>query len=348
MKNHSVGHWRPRLLLLLITLTICAAAIELMPRYVPALAKLRPLPHTYVGDHQNQPSSMLVVDPVTGWRLRPHVRRALGTVMFTNTYATNAQGFRTSIDAEALEGRRPIVLVGDSFTFGVGVELEETFGSLVDQALDRTDVYNLAMPGFGLDQMWLSLRHQALPLRPSLVIVCFISESFPRSLDAYRMTEGWNKPAFKLVRGQLVAKTPVDRPGPLGRFLENNSVLWRVGVLASRSLGQFWPHGESWALNSALLRQMQADARAQGAPLMFVFVPTYYWRSFPAAIRYLRELGADVLDLSEQPGLDFETMYYPGDGHLTAAGHRWVADVLLRRIRERHSDLAQPGQTTAR
>ena len=54
------------------------------------------------------------------------------------------------------------------------------------------------MPGFGLDQMWMSVRHQALPMNPTLIIMGFIDQDLDRSLTAYRHGEGFNKPTFEM------------------------------------------------------------------------------------------------------------------------------------------------------
>jgi hypothetical protein len=55
-------------------------------------------------------------------------------------------------------------------------------------------VDNMGIPGFGLDQIWLTVRTQALPLHPRLVAVAFISADLTRSQEAYRPIEGSNKP----------------------------------------------------------------------------------------------------------------------------------------------------------
>ena len=120
---------------------------------------------------------------------------------------------------------------------------------------------------------------------------------------------------------------------------ERHSVVWRASTLASRALAQSWPHGEEWKLNVAILRELRNAAAQRQVPVLFVLIPTYHWQSFPALARHLRETGADVVDLSQEPGLDMSRMYYPGDGHLNAAGHQWVSEVLVRRIRSKYPQL---------
>jgi hypothetical protein len=334
------GRWLSQALLLLVPTAFTIGIIETIPRFVPQLAKFRPLPRIYVGDRANRPSDTMAADPVTGWRMRPHLILRRGGEAIEATYATNSSGFRSSEEFDPADPRQHIVLAGDSFTFGVGVEFDDTFGARLDTALENAVVYNLGMPGFGLDQIALSVKHQALPLNPSLIIVTFISESFPRSLDAYRLPEGWNKPAFKVVEGQLVRKGKADRPGPVAGFLERHSVFWRAGTLASRAAAQRWPHGESWELNTAILRDIDDTLSRAGIPVLFVFMPTYYWPSFPAAAKFISDqLRADFIDLGKAPGFNQSAMYYPGDGHMNASGHAWVAQTLLAWIREHRRSL---------
>lgn len=71
----------------------------------------------------------------------------------TATYQSNSQGFRSSREFdENFDGRR-IAFLGDSFTFGWGVEENETFAALLESKLEHTRSYNFGIRGFGVDQM---------------------------------------------------------------------------------------------------------------------------------------------------------------------------------------------------
>ena len=134
----------------------------------------------------------------------------------STVYHASTEGFRiadVSGDHSAVQPGR-IALVGDSFTFGVGVEYVRTFAGRLAASLPATEVDNYSMIGFGLDQMWMTLRSFALPRRSGLVIVAFIDDDFDRSLTAYRNFEGMNKPKFILDADQLRRATRDDRPGP--------------------------------------------------------------------------------------------------------------------------------------
>jgi hypothetical protein len=314
--------------ILVVASTILSVALaESLLRFNPLL---RPLPHTYIGEYANRPSRTFDVDPVTGWRMRPHLNRGL--------YQSNAQGFRGNSDFDALETKKKIVLAGDSFTFGYGVELRQTFGAIVESRIRDDVVYNLAMPGFGLDQIWLSVQSQALPLKPNLVIVAFISADFTRSQEAYRITEGFNKPVFKLVDGSLVPKTSQDRPNFLVRLVQDHSSLWRAGDLAARSVAHRIAFGEWWSLNAAILDAIRNDCRKSGVPVLFVCLPTKQWLHFPALRSYMERAGANYVDVTQTNPFRADA-FIPGDDHLNAKGHQYVAEAVLTWIHQNMPEL---------
>ena len=312
--------------------------VETIPRVSP---KLRPLPRTYVGEYANRSGGMFIADPAIGWKMQPNTQQQVVTEDFRILYRANAQGFRSAHDFDAVQPLARVAVVGDSFSFGVGVAYEQTFSVVLDEKLQQAIVYNFAIPGFALDQMWLSARHYALLYKPSLLIVCLIRKSFDRSQEAYRLPEGWNKPTFHLVHGALVQKTAADRPGALIRFLQHYSVIWRLSRLGSRTIAQHLPYSEWWHLNIAILQQIRADANMQRMPVLFVLIPTYYEPRFPALNAYMKQQGLRFIDLSEAQGFDRQTMYYPHDGHLNAAGHQWIAEKLYAWIRSNVSFLVQ-------
>lgn len=325
----------PRRLLLLVASTVAALVMaEMAVRFFP---DFQPRPRLSVGELQDRPQPHFVSDPVTGWRMRPSHQFLLNTHDYRTTYSSNAQGFRRNSDFGPAERRRKIALIGDSFAFGLGVQYEETYGALIESALPGTVVYNLAMPAFGLDQIWFSVRHHALPLRPDLVIVAFISDDFTRSQSAHTML---NKPSFKLVDGRLVSRTAEDRPNALVRFLEHHSHLWMAGRLGSIWLAYRVPFGEWWFLNEAILDALRADCRGSGTPVLFLYHPSKAWRPVPTLRGYMARVGANFIDLTDQQPSAPGGIFFPRDMHLTPQGHRFVADAVLRWIRTNMPELS--------
>ncbi len=305
---------------------ISLAMGELILRCFPAFD---PQPRSYVGEETDRPTANFEADPVIGWKLRPGHTFVVDTAEYHLAYRSNAQGFRGEEMPEAPAASRTIALVGDSFAFGQGVPLDQTFGALLESGLPGTEVHNLAMPGFGMDQIWMSVKSVALPMRPDLVIVAFISEDFTRSLNAYRPDVGLNKPTFRLVDGVLRRKTPADRPRALVRLLERRSRLWAGARQASRLLAHRLAIGEWWELNRAILDAIRADCRDAGARVLFVYLPTREIRTFPALQEYMQQAAADFVDLGNQPFSPPRVLHYPQDGHPNPEGHRFVSEALL-------------------
>jgi hypothetical protein len=289
---------------------------------------LRPLPRTYVGEYENAHRRTIVADPVLGWKMRPGLQEdiGLGVVQY------NAQGFRALSDFDPNQPCQRIAFAGDSFTFGMEVRYEKTFPALTGAGLAGSCADNLGIPGFGLDQIWLTLRTYALPLHPRLVVVAFISGDFARSEEAFNRMQNLNKPTFKLAHGRLVPETAEDRPNFLVRFLQHHSSLWRVARLADRTLAHYYPYGEWWNLNAAILDAIRDDCRRAGVPVLFVYIPTDEWGAFPSLRKYMARCGANFVDLSQgefelTPEMYFNRGY--GNRHLNDKGHRQVANAVL-------------------
>ncbi|MEO1085751.1 MAG: hypothetical protein AAFY88_16040, partial [Acidobacteriota bacterium] len=124
-----VGHWKwaaaiwrrqwPQVALLAFSLLISAAFAEVAIRLLrPELAQ-RPFERLASATlhHVNAPN-----------------RSSLG--MGNQRVVTNGDGFRSAYDREAfLEFPQRIVLLGDSYTFGLGVAADETVGSVLESRL---------------------------------------------------------------------------------------------------------------------------------------------------------------------------------------------------------------------
>lgn len=328
-RNSGNHRLRVKLLLLLGSAAFTLILGEIVMRFF--CTKFGADAPIFVHDHHGRYAKQLVADPATGWRLRPSLPGF-----------SNAEGFRGTADFDPSDKRKKIILVGDSITFGSGVPYEDTFGAILESQLGGSAVvWNMSMPGFAIDQMWQSVRTQALPLKPNLVIVGFVVSDLARSLVDYRPSEGFYKPTFKLVGDRLVPRAAQDRPGLLVRSLQAHSCLWRLGTLALRWLALRVPVSEWWVLNEAILDAIRVDCRADRVPVVFVYLPTRERRHFPTLRSYMKRVGANFIDLTEEDFSALPDVYRPVDGHLTPKGHRYVADALLRWIQNNMPELSE-------
>jgi len=92
------------------------------------------------------------------------------------TIDTNRYGFRGP-DWDLSPERKNVVILGDSFAFGWGVQWEETIGQILERELQKSDfsyqVINLAIPGWDADRIIQSLELYKDVLNPVAIVYVF-------------------------------------------------------------------------------------------------------------------------------------------------------------------------------
>ena len=121
------------------------------------------------------------------------------------------------------EGRSAVVVLGDSFTFGLGVPAEEAFAQRLDRALGAR-VYNAGIPGYGMFEERHMLADLATVVTPAAVVVgLYQGNDFADNASAARRPVAPAEPAEP---GSLSGPAPRD---PLARLLDNvrRAAWWR-------------------------------------------------------------------------------------------------------------------------
>jgi lysophospholipase L1-like esterase len=121
-------------------------------------------------------------DPDLMWALLPNVVNGEQSLQFSGktrswTFSTNAEGLRQG-PLGPKGDRRRILCVGDSRTFGLGVDDGATWPAQLQQALDarhpgRFEVVNAGVSGYTARQGLRFLELRADALRPDMVIAAF-------------------------------------------------------------------------------------------------------------------------------------------------------------------------------
>ena len=102
-------------------------------------------------------------DPVLGYRPAPNASfdatvAVDDEILFQVTYDNDEHGYRRQPPARATSPARSVLCFGCSFTYGWGLENEETYPWLLQEALGADwQVHNLAFNGYGPQQMLASL-----------------------------------------------------------------------------------------------------------------------------------------------------------------------------------------------
>ena len=312
---------RRKLILLFVTTVVGLAACEVGLR----LLKLAPPTlRAYVGEFENDPKPNFVIDPVTGWRARPNHEFAWTIEGREVVYRSDSRGRRIG-EETAAEPSGTLLAAGDSFSFGIGVTHEESFAARIADQLGGWKLENIAMPGYGLDQVWLSIREALEEETPDLVLVGLYPKDFDRSLTAFRELERLNKPLYRLAGGELIRQGEADRPSGMVLWLERSVRLVSAYQSADRRLGWKLGIGGWWNLNRAFLDAIRADCEQAGCPVLFLFLPSNRWQRFPALEEYMESCGANFVNPIQVNPSRPDGAYFQSDPHFTTKGHALIA-----------------------
>jgi hypothetical protein len=176
---------------------------------------------------------------------------------------------RREYPLEPGEGLR-IVALGDSFTFGQCVADDESFAAQLERRIAPGEVLNLAVHGYGHDQMLLRLRRDGLPYAPDLVLLGFFNADVERNQLSFR---DYAKPHFRLSGGRLVLENvPVPSPEEFAARFHLRTANYARMLRDTLFEGRLERRNKR--RTEAILRAMAAESRAAGARLVLVYLPS--------------------------------------------------------------------------
>jgi len=149
-----------------------------------------------------------------GWRLTPSWKGRHTHHDFDVRYSVNSYGFRGCPATPAKSNSSMFAVVGDSFTFGLGVNDEETFVCLLNTRKPGSNTYlNFGIPGFSTDQELLLIKEWVFPFAPDriLLVVYLGNDLFDNQLP-FPLQADHAKPYFELTPDGLILK---NAPVPL-------------------------------------------------------------------------------------------------------------------------------------
>ena len=274
----------------------------------------------------------LVFDSELGWRMIPGVEKIGRFWSGSKPARVNSHGWRDAERTyENASGKRRMVVVGDSFTFGVGVDASERFTEVLESLVPELEVINLGMNAIGTDQELLVLEKEGLRYGPRLVL-CELFEGNDFTDVGYLRNGYLPKPWFHLENGALV-EVPPERTwdvtlrecgylGELAYRLVQRKTRYRVEAPE-------WLERDTTPLVEALLLRMNASAARAGARFLVLLVRVPGLAQADALLPALGKAGIPVIDTGPRIEVPSERsrLYLP-DGHWSPAGHRVVAEML--------------------
>lgn len=266
-----------------------------------------------------------------GWRHAPGYRgRLVREGVFEHRVEISAEGLRQADVDHQLAFPRRLLVLGDSYTFGLGVEEHEAYPARLAEHLNRhgIGVINGGQTGYCVDQELTWARHLLPRVEPHAVLVAlFLSNDLPDDLFAlHRDVEVVD--GYRLSANRLLPGPPVDA-------LRTHSYLW-MNLRGRMKLLQFRLRRRRYhrmvkespervvAASMRPLAELRDLCARRGAELYTTTIPSRRGelpldQRFAAA---LSEHGIPHLDLA---GALREEHHFDGDDHWNPEGHRTAA-----------------------
>jgi len=251
---------------------------------------------------------------------------------FSNTYRVNRAGLR---DDEASLDHPEIIITGDSFAMGWGVEQEETYAQLLERRTGLR-VLNAAISSYGTAREMLALRR--IPTdRLRFLIIQYCGNDQEENLSFYLNGNRLNTMSEDQYR-HYAALDARDKSYAPGKYLKMQ-IEKRVKERERKKSQASKPAGPD-EVDLFINAVTQSGVNLQKVQLIVFTMNGRIAddnRAFPAALKkkiaggnypdYIRRMI--VLDLSDVLN---ERNFYVLDDHMNRSGHEIVADVLYQTL----------------
>ena len=293
-----------------------------------------------------------VYDDLLGWAHRPGQHGRFVHRDFSVEVRISSQGLRDAEYPYERTSRKRMLVLGDSYGWGFGVEHDEIFSEILERRHPDWEIINASVSGYGTDQQLLYLDRRGRRFAPDAVLLLFNNSDFENNSSAVQYWH--NKPFFALDGERVALKNhPVPRPTlkqRLDRFFMGKTYLlsrlyrptlgrhlgwWQVGDRID--LGPYDSVEYKELMTERLLGEIDDRCREMEARFVLVSSPL-----LPEAREVLevwsRRTGVPHLALEASflaAGREL-ALKFPHDRHWNASGHAIAAGAIeeyLRSIR---------------
>lgn len=210
-----------------------------------------------------------------------------------------------------------IVLLGDSFAFGWGVEEEKIFARVMERVLNekhagrlRFEVLNLGVPGYSTFQEVARFKELGLDFDPDAVLVYFVQNDF----------------------GFPFYVPDTQRTGGLLSAVSFAKLSWRRADPAIEKQKQTLVRSDP----NASIKELSELCDSRGIKLSIAFNPRSEWKEDRRRLPVLREkphirsfgLSREIARLISERKLETKELQLPDDPHPSAAKHQLLGELL--------------------
>jgi len=254
-------------------------------------------------------------------------------------YTINSDGFRgRDISRKKNSNVKRILFLGDSYTFGWGINDNETYPKQLEAILNNgnhnmvVESVNLGVPGYNTVQEYGVLIKKPGLYKPNMVVLGYVmNDAEPQwsvvedPKKRYKYAKIW---VLETIKAHLN-----------DWFFPNDSFFtFYIHRHRSKYLDGFHPDSPKWKESRDALQKIAFFCKSHKLPLLVIIMPDFnrnFDSSYPytpiheQVSRWCYELNADVIDLFPYfMGDDHEVYRVKGDGHPNAKAHKEIAELL--------------------
>jgi len=282
-------------------------------------------------------------DALLGWKHKPYQIGSFHHFDFSVTVSNNSQGLRDKEYSIARTEKKRLLILGDSFGWGFGVEVSQRFSELMEARHQDWEIINASVSGYSTGQQLLYLKNFGIDYRPDVILLLFSQNDFEEN---FRLRRYWqNSPKLTVENGQLVyPKGKVPKPSMKQKF--EKLVFGRTYFFARlyKMINRYFKPQrlggkrvskderlshmkKAGPLMGALLLELNSVASDHDSKLVVISIPMSDYRK-----KMLREM-LESLDIPYLP-LDKAFMNseqrttFKHDAHWNQEGHKVAADAI--------------------
>ena len=178
-------------------------------------------------DDSDERNLLYQYDPELGWLPVPGSTKPFVARLQTEA-ATNALGLR---DTELGDDPRPRILVlGDSFVWGYGVQAADRFTEVLQKELPASRVVNAGVSGYGTDQEYLLMNRLWGLVRPAVVLLIVCTHNDRDDNSRNQVYGGYYKPFFRMQGDGDPRLDGEPVPKSTRYWFADSSPVWRSAI----------------------------------------------------------------------------------------------------------------------
>ena len=276
--------------------------------------------------------------PVLGkWNL-PNAEGLQQRMEYRTRIKINSKGLRgPEKEYGKPQDKKRILFLGDSFTFGTGVEQDESFVWRIQKLADpKLDIINGGAPGSSTNEEFRFLSSEGFRYAPDGVVLVFfqndIQDNYGDALEASGAAKRRN-PATLFYKALAKASGILEE-----RLYGRSAVYAAVSYWKRNFLESYQVSKKEFAVTHRQLEKIRGFCAANGYPLALVYLPrreelkkTGNGLGSEWLADYCGKNNLPLLNLWEKfrARKDTKLLYFQFDTHLTPYGHEVTAQLIL-------------------